>query len=323
MNPVILLGAGFSRNWGGWLATEAFEYLIGSPEIDENVCNLLWKHRRQGGFEGALAELQDAYFRSGSEPPEALKRLQRAVASMFDAMDEGFARIDRFEPQQNTDQLVRTFLIRFNVIYTLNQDTLLERHYLNGNVHLGAPNRWNGWDIPGTRAEPQPANFYGEPRVDRRVPLDGGFAFQDRLQPYVKLHGSSNWVDANNQQLLVIGGNKASIIGRYPLLEWYHRQFAADLLKADTRLVVVGYSFLDDHINQAISAAAKAGTLRLFVIDPLGVDVIDKNRGAAVYAPSALMTELAPSVAGASRRSLREIFGSDLVEHAKLMRFLW
>jgi hypothetical protein len=32
MNPVVLLGAGFSRNWGGWLASEAFEYLLGSPQ---------------------------------------------------------------------------------------------------------------------------------------------------------------------------------------------------------------------------------------------------------------------------------------------------
>jgi hypothetical protein len=31
----LLTGAGFSRNWGGWLANEAFEYLLGAPEIDD------------------------------------------------------------------------------------------------------------------------------------------------------------------------------------------------------------------------------------------------------------------------------------------------
>ncbi len=61
---VLLLGAGFSRNWGGWLASEAFEYLLGRSELDEALRQLLWKHRRAEGFEGALGELQEQYFRS-------------------------------------------------------------------------------------------------------------------------------------------------------------------------------------------------------------------------------------------------------------------
>ena len=35
MPCVLLTGAGFSRNWGGWLAIEAFEYLLGCPEWTE------------------------------------------------------------------------------------------------------------------------------------------------------------------------------------------------------------------------------------------------------------------------------------------------
>jgi hypothetical protein len=63
INYVLLLGAGFSRNWGGWLAAEAFEYLLGCAQIDIGLKNLLWKHRRRGGFEDALAELQEEYLR--------------------------------------------------------------------------------------------------------------------------------------------------------------------------------------------------------------------------------------------------------------------
>jgi len=56
---VLLTGTGFSRNWGGWLANEAFEYLLGCPEVDDHLRHFLWKHKRQGGgFEDALAELQ-------------------------------------------------------------------------------------------------------------------------------------------------------------------------------------------------------------------------------------------------------------------------
>ena len=33
MPKLLLLGAGFSRNWGGWLATEVFEYLLGTKAV--------------------------------------------------------------------------------------------------------------------------------------------------------------------------------------------------------------------------------------------------------------------------------------------------
>jgi hypothetical protein len=41
MGQILLLGAGFSRNWGGWLASEAFEYLLGCPQVDEDIRSLL------------------------------------------------------------------------------------------------------------------------------------------------------------------------------------------------------------------------------------------------------------------------------------------
>src|ERR1700730_7564408 len=63
MHSVLLLGAGFSRNWGGWLATECFEYLLGCPQVDPELRDLLWNHRRTDGFEGALADLQKEHFK--------------------------------------------------------------------------------------------------------------------------------------------------------------------------------------------------------------------------------------------------------------------
>jgi hypothetical protein len=77
MNTVLLLRAGFSRNWGGWLANEAFEYLLGCPQIDTGTRDLLWRHRRTGGFESGLGELQEAYFRRDDAISEQnLRKLQ-------------------------------------------------------------------------------------------------------------------------------------------------------------------------------------------------------------------------------------------------------
>ncbi len=60
---ILLLGAGFSRNWGGWLANEAFEYLLGCPEVIANADAraMLWKHKDAQGFEGALGEARRHY----------------------------------------------------------------------------------------------------------------------------------------------------------------------------------------------------------------------------------------------------------------------
>ena len=60
---ILLTGAGFSRNWGGWLASEAFEYLLGCTEIDEETRRLLWESG--GGFEDTLADLANAKMMKG------------------------------------------------------------------------------------------------------------------------------------------------------------------------------------------------------------------------------------------------------------------
>jgi hypothetical protein len=159
------------------------------------------------------------------------------------------------------------------------------------------------------------------PYLGSLTPDENSFEVSPRCQPYFKLHGSSNWIDSSSQELIVLGGNKASIIDRYPILKWNHSQFREHLSRSDTRLMVIGYSFGDDHINTAISDAAAGTNLGIFVIDPLGVDVIDKNRDAVIHAPDQLASELWPRVIGSSRRSLREIFGTDRVEHSKVMRF--
>lgn len=91
MSCMLLLGAGFSRNWGGWLAAEAFEYLLGCPEVNSNafLSDLLWRSQQAGGFENALAELQDVVHR---EPGRAddLQSLRDAVLGMFNVMNECF-----------------------------------------------------------------------------------------------------------------------------------------------------------------------------------------------------------------------------------------
>ena len=307
---------------GGWLASEAFEYLLGCPEIDESLRNLLWRHKLRGGFEDALAELQVEVSQRREVTSEVrLRRMQDAVLRMFSDMDKAFAMITNFEFQNDRRYLVRNLLVQFDALFTLNQDLLLERHYLNGNVALSSSDRWTGWEIPGMRASSGGSRGAAETKWS---PLDPSkFVVNKRLQPCFKLHGSSNWIASDQEtDLIVIGGNKPSTIDRHPILKWNYQQFREHLFQPNTHLMIIGYGFRDEHINRVIGQAAEAGHLEIFIIDPLGLDVADENRTHPVYSPGRLFSQLQPHLIGASRRSLRETFGADRVEHAKVMRFL-
>src|ERR1019366_5846801 len=92
MSHILLVGAGFSRNWGGWLASEAFEYLVGCPEISSNplLLELLWRHQPTGGFENALAEVQADFIRDPQSNTNHLQNIQGAVNQMLNDMNTGY-----------------------------------------------------------------------------------------------------------------------------------------------------------------------------------------------------------------------------------------
>ena len=143
MSHYLLTGAGFSRNWGGWLANEAFEYLLGAPETDHYIRDILWATKLKGeGFEGALSIVQGEY--EGTKSAEAkgrLDRLTEAVVGMFSAMQTAFNKLDYRE----LDLRLQRFLAQFDGIFTLNQDTLLETLYA-GEVRWSE--RWYGSYLP-------------------------------------------------------------------------------------------------------------------------------------------------------------------------------
>jgi hypothetical protein len=82
MNHVLLLGAGFSRNWGGWLAQGVNEYLLTCREVQENgaIKDAIQRYRDSGGFEAAVAELLARFVQTRSEADlRCVQQLQSAV----------------------------------------------------------------------------------------------------------------------------------------------------------------------------------------------------------------------------------------------------
>jgi hypothetical protein len=191
MSNILLLGAGFSNTWGGWLSSEVQPYLLGCAAVmaDPTLKTIVQRHNN---FEEALARLQGQYRHTQSAEDRArLDAFQGALAEMFADMDKAY-RDTPFEFQNDKEFLVRTFLMRFNAIFTLNQDTLLERHYFNQNVQLGSEGKWYGWQLPGVRPIHDPTRGPFDPRPTMYTPLEPSeFAVRKGDQPCYKLHAQA------------------------------------------------------------------------------------------------------------------------------------
>lgn len=325
MNNILLLGAGFSRNWGGWLASEVFEYLLSIKQIQENaeIKRLLWEYKDKGGFEAAMGHLKS------KKKKDDLFILDRAVHKMFMDMDKGFVHTN-LNGHSNMDYSITSWLSMFDGIFTLNQDILLERKYLAHDINISAFSRGkhNSCSMPFLKYE---ANFFANnPHITTPIVFRPSEEIKNNeiyrkkgVQPYFKLHGSFNWASKDNESLMVLGGQKSEFIKQHDILDCYQNNFKSYLSYPDTRLVTVGYSFGDEHINNTIKTTALAGQLSLFIIDPLGVDVLrthNKSGGGAVYAKSNLEEAIEPIIVGASRRPLLEIFnGKQNSEWAKVV----
>ncbi len=321
VNRVLLLGAGFSRNWGGPLASEMFGTLLQQPEIqnDQHLKDAIWRHKDGGGFENALSDIQQDYLRNPSSP-EFMRRMeafQQSINRIFQDMDNSFSEQLTWEFTNERKYMLLGTLVKFDAIFTLNQDLLFERFYFNDNVMLESQQRWNRVIIPGVQ-ELHRTTFQCDPGKSYWSPTEkDGFNVDERSQPYFKLHGSWRWVDGAGKQLMIMGGNKSTLISAYPILSWYQEEFRRRL-SGNTRILVIGYGFNDPHINNTILEVAESGGLKMFIVDPLGESVANPDRNLSLKRENPFKNV----ITGTSSRLLREIFGSDTFTHNNVSRFL-
>lgn len=312
MKYVLLLGAGFSCNWGGWNASEVNDFLPTVPALraSRHVVQVLTRTAGTGGFEEALAEIEDDYDRSPTPENRAhLDTLQSAITTMFLTMEAAFKQRPSWDFCNLVQFKIARFLSGFDAIFSLNQDLLPERHYHDLDLALCQPKKWFGWRRPGIQVFPDPSVTTNEPDKIKWTPRPPPFVIEPAHQPYFKLHGAWNWRSADGRQMLVMGGNKAASINKHPLLTWYHEQFEAHMSEPDSRLMVIGYGFADPHINETIERAVDANpSMLLFLVDPKGRSILPK-RIAAI------------DNAGTSRPLLRDTFAGNEAERQKLMSF--
>lgn len=313
MTHIALLGAGFSRNWGGWLAPEVLGELLSRASHDREIYSKL---RRTRNFEDALAELQaEARIQATPESRARLESFERAVQETFADMNGVFAGFPGWSLSDDARDSIDAFLARFDAVFTLNQDLLLELHYRN---ELVGPRRWAGVAFPGMAP---PANWHNLLPAEKLIQSwrpAGDFGPANQCQPIFKLHGSTNWHDPEGNRLMVMGGAKSQAIDRHPVLRRYLEIFREYLGKSQTKLMAIGYSFSDSHINDLIVNAGEQQGLKLHLVNPAGLEVFRRYPVNAIQGPNPL--DEIPLV-GVTVRSLREAFSGDKLSQQSLFRF--
>lgn len=191
------------------------------------------------------------------------------------------------------------------------------------------PRRWDAVQIPGMRRLP-----VADPMYDRSwarahwQPLpDEEYKINARCQPYIKLHGSSNWITEEGAPMLIIGGNKDEAIQVHPILRRYASEFSTRLNSPTTRVMVIGYGFKDHHINRVIAEVVHKHDLKMFVVSPRGRELA-KVLSSTVHPGIPLMVHkydlenvFQQSLIGVSQRPLRQTFGEDGAEYRKIQKF--
>lgn len=287
--PVVLLtGAGFTKNFGGYLASEML------PEIRNDASESLknWIDKRTpSDFEA----LYDEALKSGDE--ELVEDMNTAVRSSFKRMDDQIRDRIRRGPYENTIRnppfVFGEFISKFSgdqsqsrsFWFTLNQDLFVERAWNSGGrqINIRIPGLENGyWFHPHVRGydifgdelrERLPENRVEEFELEGRTnPFDGAFNFI-----YIKLHGSVNWQSHEGGDCLVIGTRKSEQIKNEPILGQYFDAFKKILCRPDCRLLVMGYGFGDAHVNEVICEAICNSGMTIFVSNRMGYDQLRED----------------------------------------------
>ena len=266
----LLTGAGFSRNWDGFLASEFFGRLLSDQHIVSNA-DLKQLLLEEINFEAALDTAKTRGF-----PPEKVQLLENAILDVFIKHDKAINQTGYVSNADIHMYGVEKLLTRFfgktsGYLFTLNQDLLLERKYINSDTIPPQPPRPS---LPGIKPHPQwftstfgqfdtdglPSDYIRH--IDTALfappPLENHFN-------YIKLHGSFDWREISGTELMVIGGGKADTINKSPILKWYAEVFRSVCMAGDVRLLISGYGFADEHINEILASGIKSASLRIFI----------------------------------------------------------
>lgn len=311
---ILLLGAGFTKNFGGLLADEMWAEIFNHDEVQAQP-RIKQLMRNNFDYESIYYSVLSRGIAGDAFSHDEYKKEEKnavmiATKSAYDHID----RILRYnivdESYKKWHNNVNELLLKFGItknnsfIFTLNQDLFVERFYLNPSK--GRPCRYPEaiLSIPGIDNIPDwfmNRNYY----LDGKELSNEQFRFlytddlkrsdylqlpsEDELKLkkdnllgdgshfLIKLHGSYNWKSADGSDLMVIGRGKSKQIQNEPLLNHYFKIFEDVFSQDNHRLLVIGYGFGDKHINRVIANAVKDHNLKIYILSPESPKKLKEN----------------------------------------------
>ncbi len=271
-NNILLTGAGFSKNFGGLLASEMYSGIFSNPILRElpDIKNIL---RQNTNFEFVYAEV----VRSENYTPDEKMKFHNIVKGVYERMDNSLlgyihAGCTGYDINlENVRRLIGSFASAkpdlVGCHFTLNQDRFLER--LNRQKALGL----------ATLKYKDYGDAIAEHRLDSSftVSLPDEAFIEDFKQHhlesqgdlhYIKLHGSLGWQSVYGGDKLILGMDKFQDMKQEPLLKWYMSLFEQAIYRKNVRLLIIGYSFGDDHINERLTKAIEEFGLEIHIVSP-------------------------------------------------------
>ena len=285
---ILLTGAGFTKNFGAYLANEMWSKIFNNKKIQTKpkIKELM---RNKFDYESIYYSIME-----GSYTIDEKKAINNAVKDAYEDIDtiiRSYNSKIKYDRKVNIDGSIQDYdsltynsfpseldnfmeLIKYfdknddkRFIFTLNQDLFFERQCYG--VELS---------IPGIKNDSKwfTSNFTEELMISDYCPLPNKEELNRKKQDIlsegnffiIKLHGSYNWKSFDDSPKMVIGRGKTEQIQKEPLLKYYFEIFKEVLLKKSKRLLIIGYGFGDDHINGIIAEAVIDYGLKIFVISP-------------------------------------------------------
>lgn len=329
----LLMGAGFSKDWGGHLAADIWPLLASLPLVVKSDALREVFAKRMGHFEDALSDARMAVA-AGKVSSADVKLLEKEIVEIFARQESTM--LSNFEciNASNVEDFLSFFGrgpmdlygrsgSKFNTgyIFTLNQDLLVERLVTQRRAGFTPVSPGIGPFSSQRPLQRGPVDSEHRSLRDTRLVLPTSDLTLAGNLNYIKLHGSYEWRSGGGDNLMVVGGGKKNQIGKFPLLSQYLEVFKEVCSRKDLRLMIIGYGFGDDHINEILAKGARDNDLKIFLIDPRSPQDIDKMLLCERYHCDGI----AKAIFGWSTKKLGEIFpgpssGSRSVEYDRIRR---
>jgi len=312
LSPYILFtGAGFTHNIGTPLSQDMWAEIFNNRLVQSTprVKDLML---RDADFESVYNSIIE-----GNYSDDEKDVISKAVLTAYENLDTIVRQwiFNSTGPNQLNIYKLQEFISSFagkngkGFYFTLNQDLFLERKYYNGvEPVLPAIQRKSNWFTTHFNNQLTAQDYCRLPtKNELNAPkinlLVAGNYF------YIKLHGSYNWLSSSGSQRLVIGRNKLNQINQEPLLAYYFELFENVLSTEDKRLLIIGYGFRDEHINEVLADSVENHGLQIHIVTPVSFSSFQSTLSNAPYGSSILK-----GISGYYQHNLVQIFPPDQSE---------